>query len=114
MNKFFTAFTFAFIFSISAFAQPGNLFIKSGAKGLYIEHAVAPKEGFFSIARIYNVHPKALAAYNNLDLNKGLNIGQLLEVPLTDTNFNQKSSKGTPLYYKVGEGRFDDCEQCAQ
>jgi hypothetical protein len=86
-----------------AMAQKSQLMIKSGDKGLYIDHAVAAKEGIFAIGRIYSVHPKAIAAYNNLDMNKGLSIGQVIHIPLTDTNFNQKTNKGTPLYYKVGE-----------
>jgi hypothetical protein len=84
-------------------AQRPQLMIKSGDKGLYLDHSVAAKEGIYAIGRIYNVHPKAIAAYNNLDMTKGLSIGQVIHIPLTDTNFNQKTNKGTPLYYKVGE-----------
>jgi len=83
--------------------QKSQLMIKSGDKGLYLDHSVAAKEGIYAIGRFYNVHPKAIAAYNNLEMNKGLSIGQVIHIPLTDTNFNQKTNKGTPLYYKVGE-----------
>ncbi len=84
-------------------AQTGELMIKKGSKGLYLDHKVAPKEGLYSIGRLYNVNPKFIAAYNEIDLNKGLNIGQTVKIPLTDTNFNQKSKKGSPVYYTVGE-----------
>ena len=77
--------------------------IKKGSKGLYLDHKVAPKEGLYSIGRLYNVNPKFIATYNEIDLNKGLNIGQTVKIPLTDTNFNQKTKKGLPVYYIVGE-----------
>ena len=79
--------------------RPGELLIKKGSKGLYLDHNVAPKEGLYSIGRLYNVHPKFIAAYNRIDLNKGLNIGQVIHIPLTDTNFTQKTNKGIPVYY---------------
>lgn len=85
------------------FSQPGKLLIKSGAKGLYLQHTVAAKEGLFPLGRMYNVHPRHIAAFNNHDFNKGLSIGQLVNIPLTDTNFDQTGSKGVPLYYTVSE-----------
>ncbi len=84
-------------------AQKTDLLVKNGDKGLYVEHKVAAKENFFAVGRLYNVHPRSLAAYNKLDISKGLAIGQLVRVPLSDTNFTQKGSSGTPVYYKVGE-----------
>ena len=85
-----------------SFGQQGQLIIKGYGKDLHLEHKVSPKEGLFSIGRTYNVHPKALAAYNKLDMAKGLTVGQLIQIPLTDTNFSQASNKGTPIYYTVG------------
>ena len=80
-----------------------ELLVKSGDKGLYLEHKVAAKESFYAIGRLYNVSPKYLATYNKLDINKGLQIDQKMRIPLTDTNFTQQGNVGTPLYYKVGE-----------
>jgi len=103
MNKLITGLCI-FIFSIQmGTAQPAQLMVKQDIKGLHLDHNVAAKEGLYSIARLYNVHPKALAAYNNLDMSKGLSIGQLVLVPLTDTNFTQKNNKGIPIYHKVGD-----------
>ena len=48
-------------------AQRGDIFVKSGDKGLFIEHKVAAKENFFSIGRLYTVHPKFIASYNKLE-----------------------------------------------
>jgi LysM repeat protein len=84
-------------------AQKGDLLVKSSDKGLYLDHKVAPKESFFAIGRLYNVSPKYLAAYNKLDLTRGLQIDQKLRIPLTDTNFTQQGDHGTPVYYRVGE-----------
>lgn len=71
----------------------GDLMVKQGDKGLYLEHKVAPKESYFALGRLYNVHPKHIASYNKLDINKGLQIEQKIRIPLTDTNFSQKSGK---------------------
>ncbi len=86
-----------------AVSQPSELIIKNNGGSLYLDHKVAPKEGIYSIGRVYNVHPRYLAAYNKIDINKGLNIGDVLRVPLSDTNFTQKGPQGTPVYYVVGE-----------
>ncbi|MBL7738117.1 MAG: LysM peptidoglycan-binding domain-containing protein [Chitinophagaceae bacterium] len=86
-----------------SYSQQGQLIVKSGDKGLHLDHTVVAKEGFFSIGRSYNVHPKHLASYNDLDINKGLNIGQTIHIPLTDTNFSQQAGKGIPVYYRVGD-----------
>lgn len=89
-------------FAVSvSFSQ--DLIIKSGTKGLYLEHKTSAKESIYSIARNYHVHPKFLAAYNNLDISKGLNIGQALNIPLTDTNLNRKTAEGTPVYFQSSQ-----------
>lgn len=85
-------------------AQSGELTVHSGDKGLYLDHVVAAKEGLYSIGRLYNINPKHIAAYNKIDLNAGINIDQVIHIPLTDTNFNQKTAKGTPVYYTVTTG----------
>ena len=88
-------------FCVFTFSQ--DLIIKSGAKGLYLEHRVAPKEGLFPIGRLYNVHPRHIASFNGIDFNKGLAIGQQINIPLSDTNFKQTVNKGIPVYYVTGK-----------
>lgn len=102
MKQFFFSFLALTLFSISVIAQRADLLVKNGDKGLYLEHKVAAKESFFSVGRLYNVHPKHIASYNKLDMAKGLLIDQKLRIPLTDTNFTQKGNSGTPVYYKTG------------
>ncbi len=85
------------------FSQKGELMVKSSDKGLYLEHKVMAKETYYSVGRLYNLHPKVIASFNGLDMNKGLNIDQKIRIPLLDTNFTQKGNSGTPVYYKVGD-----------
>lgn len=102
MKQFFFSFLALILFSISVIAQRADLVVKNGDKGLYLEHKVSAKESFFSVGRLYNVHPKHIASYNKLDMAKGLLIDQKLRIPLTDTNFTQNGNSGTPVYYKTG------------
>ncbi|HEX7905517.1 MAG TPA: LysM peptidoglycan-binding domain-containing protein [Chitinophagaceae bacterium] len=103
MHKYILSLLFLFCSGYFVYAQQGSLLIKTSDKGLYLEHKVAAKENFYSIGRLYNAHPRYIASYNRLDINKGMAIGQLIRIPLSDTNFTQKGNKGTPVYYKVGE-----------
>jgi len=96
MKKLMTVVSLLFFYSFG-FSQ--NLVIKSGPKGLYLEHKVAAKEGLFPLGRMYNVHPRHIANFNGIDFNKGLAIGQQINIPLTDTNFKQDVNKGVPVYY---------------
>lgn len=102
MKKFFLG-VLTFFLLTDSIGQQSNLMIKSSPKGFFLEHKAAVHEGLFPIGRMYNVHPRHIAAYNNIDFNKGLSIGQLLKIPLTDTNFNQKVNEGQPVYYLTKE-----------
>jgi LysM repeat protein len=102
-NLFFTVLTIL-AYSVMTYAQRGDLLVRSGDRGLFIEHKVAAKENFFSIGRLYTIHPKNIAAYNRLDMSKGLAIGQSLRIPLSDTNFIQEGNSGVPLYYRTEQG----------
>jgi LysM repeat protein len=102
MKKLFL-FSFLFIAFIQiSFSQGSDLLIKSSDKGLYLDHKVTAKENFYSIGRLYNAPPKEIAAFNALDMTKGLSLGQTIRIPLA-ANFSQTVNKGTPVYYKVGD-----------
>lgn len=94
---------FTLLLTLTLFGQKKDLMIRSGVKGLYILHQVAPKQSFFGIGRLYNVSPQHLASYNQLELAKGLQIEQKIRVPLTDTNFLQEGNTGVPLYYNTDD-----------
>jgi len=103
MKKFILS-LFCCVLAISfVAAQKNELLLKSNDKGVYLDHKVAAKESFYSLSRLYNVHPKFIASFNKLDMAKGLQIDQKLRIPLTDTNFTQKGNTGTPVYYKANE-----------
>ncbi len=95
-----------FLACFIAMFSSAQLMVKSSDKGLYLDHIVAAKEGLYSVGRMYNVSPKHIASFNGFDLNKGLNLGESIRIPLSDTNFNQKTAKGFPVYYvpQPGEG----------
>ena len=52
-------------------------------------HKVGPKETFYSIGRMYDVHPRELAEYNSLPFEAGLKLDQVIKIPA--------SKKMTPL-----------------
>lgn len=63
-----------------AFAQDTKA--SSASKSAYKTHKVAPKENWYSIGRAYGLGPRDIAAFNNLTIDKGLKIGQVLSIPL--------------------------------
>ena len=101
MKKSFLFLTILFLYS-AALAQ-NELVVQGSENNLYLVHTVAPKENFYSIGRLYNIPPKDMAAYNKLDMNIGLSVGQTIKIPLTSQNFTQSSNKGRAVYYVVGE-----------
>lgn len=87
-------------------AQSKALIVEGTSPGLYITHAIAPKENYYSLGRMYNVAPKELAPFNNLDFEKGLSLGTTIKIPLTQNNFTQDgTSKNNeallPVYHIV-------------
>lgn len=101
MKKFLLA-VLMFVCCYAGFAQT-DLLVHSNDKSLYINHTVSAKENFYSIGRLYAISPKDIAAFNALDMNNGLTIGQTIMIPLSVLNFSQSTQVGTPLYYVVGE-----------
>jgi LysM repeat protein len=90
-------------------------------------HKVGPKETFYSIGRMYDVHPRELAEYNGLPFEVGLKLDQVIKIPaskkmapLTEVKAENKpvikpaepaptpqrtvsssNANGTPIYHKV-------------
>ena len=93
---------------IAAMTQDKVLVVEGSSPNLYISHTVQPKENYYSIGRLYNVNPREIAPFNKFEMAKGLNPGQVLKIPLNETNFIQKNIAATdetllPLYYMVKE-----------
>ncbi len=108
MSKWLMVIFFTFITSNFLFAQ-NNLEIKGTGKDLYIEHVVAPKESLYSVGRMYNVNPAALAAFNHVKLTSGLSIGDNIKIPLEKNNFAQSENAAAnevliPVYHTVAPG----------
>src|SRR5574338_1367627 len=103
MKRAVLFFLFQIVVDSFLFAQTEELTLRSGDKGFYVEHKITPKENFYSLGRSFNVPPKYLAAYNSLDMAKGLSIGQMIRIPLSDTNFSQNVNEGMPVYAIAGE-----------
>ncbi len=59
-------------------AQNKILYIQGASPFLYLTHTVSPKENFYSIGRMYNISPKEIAPLNNLEIDKGLSLGQTI------------------------------------
>jgi hypothetical protein len=78
-------------------AQSKDLFLSSD-KRKSVQYKVGPKETLFSLGRKFYVHPRFLASFNKISYDKGLQLGQSLLIPLTDTNYSANSSKGLPVY----------------
>jgi len=89
-------------------AAQDKLLVEGVSPSLYLIHKVAPKENYYSIGRIYNVSPKDIAPFNNLQLEQGLSLGQSIKIPLNNTNFYQSGNAANdetfvPVYYKIKE-----------
>jgi len=87
MKGLITLLTALFIVTLS-WSQPAQLIIQGETGKLYLDHAVSPKENWYSIGRLYNIGPKEIAPFNGLTLNTPLEIGQHVKIPLRPANFS--------------------------
>jgi LysM repeat protein len=92
---------FVSLFCSWSFAQ--EIIARHNDKGMFVMHTVSPKESFYSLGRLYNIPPKEIAAYNNLQMEGGLSVGQTINIPLSAVNFSQDKTSGYPVLYIVGE-----------
>ena len=102
MKRIFLLFFFMFSLLMAVSAQ-SDMMIHYNMKGFYLEHNVQKGESFYALGRKYNVSPKSIAEFNDLDYNKGIFIDQRLLIPLTDDNFDQKGNSGSAVFYKAKE-----------
>ena len=91
MKKFLVG--ISFLFFVAA-ANSQNLTVEGTSPNLYITHTVAPREGLFSIGRLYNQNPKSIASFNNLVMEKGIAIGQKIKIPLNSQNLGAGETAG--------------------
>src|SRR5215212_7611782 len=101
MKNFFTA---LLALPLIVNAQGKLLVVEGRSPNIYLVHTTTPKETFYSIGRIYNISPKEIAPFNQLVLEKGLSIGQVVKIPLKEVNFSQDGTTGAdevliPVYH---------------
>ncbi|MCC7524940.1 MAG: LysM peptidoglycan-binding domain-containing protein [Chitinophagaceae bacterium] len=106
MMKKLVCILFSSFFVLALKAQPSDLIVQSEMGRHYLNHTVEAKENFYSVGRLYNISPKEIAPFNNLTLNSGLEIGQVLKIPLMPENFSQHGTAAAdevfvPLYHLV-------------
>lgn len=87
-------------------AQNTSLVVEGASPNLYLMHTVKAKENYYSIGRMYNISPREIAPFNNLALEKGLSLNQVVRIPLTDVNFLQAGNAAAdesliPVYHIV-------------
>lgn len=97
-----------FCLPLLSLAQNAPLVVEGVSPDLYITHTVQPKENYYSIGRMYNISPKEIAPFNNLQLEKGLSLNQVIKVPLTPINFLQTGNAAAdevliPVHHAVQE-----------
>ena len=102
-----------FCFPLLSLAQNTPLTAQGVSPHLYIVHTVQAKENYYSIGRMYNISPREMAPFNNLQLEKGLTLNQIIKVPLTTVNFLQDGNAAAdevlvPVHHSVQdkEGLF--------
>lgn len=103
MMKYFIILAGFAFYSVALHAQGGKLIAEKSGSGAVIVHEVQPKEGLYSLSRIYDVKVSEIAKANKFDVNKNLQIGEKVKIPLTDANLSTKKTKN-PVYYTVGDG----------
>lgn len=104
MNRILVLF---FFIPYVSFAQNKPLVVEGATPNLYLTHTVAPKENYYSIGRLYNISPKEIAPFNKLELEKGLSLGQVIRIPVSN-NLVQDGVAApdealVPLYHVVKE-----------
>ena len=85
-----------------------ELYSYGAAADLHVIHKVAAKDTWYSIGKTFNLAPKDIAAFNKMSIDKPLEIGQSVKVPLTKANFSQDDPSGSvdelvPVYHIVQE-----------
>ena len=97
------------IFALTAgYSQNTQLSIEGTSGKFYLIHKVVAKENWYSIGRLFNLGPRDIAGFNNMNFDKPLEVATPLNIPLTAANFDQKLIKSDgesliPIYHLVAE-----------
>jgi hypothetical protein len=93
---------------VAGYGQNSQLTIEGSTGKFYLVHIVVAKENWYSVGRLFNLSPHEIAGFNNLSIDKSLDISQQLHIPLNAGNFDQKQLKSSgeslvPIYHVVDE-----------
>lgn len=85
-----------------------TLQVQGTAPNLYLSHTVRKGETFYSLSRAYGLPAKDIATVNKLPFEKGVQIGESINIPLTAANFTQAANSAPganlhPVYHRVAE-----------
>jgi hypothetical protein len=108
MKNRISSFVALILMAFSIHAQSLPLTIEGSSGKFYLIHTVVAKENWYSIGRLFNQGPHEIASFNNMNFDKPLEVGTILNIPLTLVNFDQKDLKLAgetlvPIYHVVGE-----------
>lgn len=85
-----------------------ELHTEGAAPDLFVTHKVTAKETWYSLGKTFSLTPNEIASYNKQSIDKPLEIGSTLKIPLTKSNFSQEDPSGSvddlvPVYHVVQE-----------
>ena len=119
MGRFLLFFLLLVMNAGISFAQ--NAKAPAGTKQAFKTHKVAPKENWYSVGRIYGMSPRDIAAFNDLTIDNGLKIGQVLRIPPASASaptsvsqVSEKPSSASNAGVKVAENQSSSSNVGAQ
>jgi LysM repeat protein len=77
---------------------------QTGKEIFFMEYKVQPKDNFYSIGRMFNASPKVIAAYNKLEMSKGLMANKIIRIPVDDSAIAAVDNKTKTVYYIISKG----------
>ena len=114
-------FTLLYLLLLPAFLfakENPDHFVRSKDGFYFIVHHVRSQENLFQIAKIYNLKPAVLAKFNDITYSAPLTVNEIIDVPLTETNYFKLANLGEEngfirVYYRLEEEQSVDnlCDQ---
>ena len=114
-------FTLLYLLFLPAFLfakENPDHFVRSKDGFYFIVHHVRSQENLFQIAKLYNLKPAVLAKFNDLTYSAALSVNEIIDIPLTETNYFKLANLGEEngfirIYYRLEEEQNVDylCDQ---
>lgn len=114
-------FTLLYLLLLPAFLfakENPDHFVRSKDGFYFIVHHVRSQENLFQIAKIYNLKPAVLAKFNDITYSTPLTVNEIIDIPLTETNYFKLANLGEEngfirVYYRLEQEQSVDnlCDQ---